>query len=152
MCIFNVYLFVCLLIRATMKIYTSQMELYSSLCDNLDRFDSHRIQYFRRVSLLLQTISKRACKYPIEQLILWQCREQCNSFGIWQAKRMIGSEMCFVASLFNHSCAPVMKLQQNGRRLTLCALQDIPAGTELCWNYNTVWCIVYLHWVHMNRK
>ncbi|KAF9975341.1 hypothetical protein BGZ73_001062 [Actinomortierella ambigua] len=90
----------------------------------------------------------KACKFPfkselsqhqpptIDELVAALCRFHCNNFSIHDAQLFTLAEGTFpIGALFNHSCRPNAIVMYEGQAQIVVALEDIPAGQEVCTSY-----------------
>ncbi len=58
-------------------------------------------------------------------------------FALDDHRTIDGSHRQNIARYLNHSCQPNCEVEQDGRRLFVYAITDIPAGTELTYHYGS---------------
>lgn len=58
-----------------------------------------------------------------------------SAFGLWVDGEQFGEQLAPLAALVNHSCAPNVAIERNGRSIQLLALEGLRAGDELALSY-----------------
>ncbi|GAM23494.1 hypothetical protein SAMD00019534_066690, partial [Acytostelium subglobosum LB1] len=122
------------------------------LCDNRHQFSASRMADLGKVARFLEkglNMGTAATKTEVLRgltqmdLVRLMCVLECNTHEIGLTLEpykysSVGSALYIMASYFNHSCQPnVCRVNRegDGGALSMIALADIPAGTELSYNY-----------------